>query len=177
MKILKKWFKFLNKPSDDIFNLKSKYIENNKQPYIVRVENTSNESKDVVLFGALDNYEKTNSDGCIDNDGVFIDCTIPNTSYKDILWTSALIPFLVGYTQVYCKGGTLNSITTKDRDAYGNNLTLLLRPNETKNQVIKNILEFNQKFRVDGFTSINFTIPSKSTMIFYFFEKKYFLKK
>ena len=167
MKILK-WLKSFIKLKVKVPVRKG--IPYNAQIYIVRVKNTSKESIDVVLFGGVDNYEKTNMyvDG-----GVFIDCPISTTSYKDILWSSMLKPFVVEYTQVYCDDeDALKHITLNTRDALGNTLSRLFMPNPSQNQVHKNIKEFNEEFSVDGFTSLTFKMPPESTMIYYFAEKK-----
>ena len=166
MKKIVKWLKSFIKPKAPI----DKKIPYNPQIYIVRVKNTSKESIDVVLFGGVDNYEKTNMyvDG-----GVFIDCPISTTSYKDILWSSMLRPFVVEYMQVNCEEeDSLKYVTLNTRDAFGSTLRRLLMPNPSQNQVHKNIKEFNQDFSVDGFTSLTFNMPPKSTMIYYFFQKK-----
>jgi hypothetical protein len=169
MKILE-WLKSFIKPKVKVPVRKA--IPYNAQIYIVRVKNTSKESIDVVLFGGVDNYEKTNMYGCVDG-GVFIDCPISTTSYKDILWSSMLRPFVVEYMQVNCdEEDSLKYVTLNTRDAFGTTLRRLLMPNPTINQVHKNIKEFNQDFRVDGFTSLTFNMPPESTLIYYFAEKK-----
>jgi len=169
MKILK-WLKCFIKPK--VKAPIRKTIPYNVQPYIVRVKNTSKESKDVVLFGGVDNWLITADSmyGCVD--GVFIDCPISTTSYNDILWSSMLRPFVVEYTQVYCEEeDALKYLTLNKRDAFGNTLSRLFMPNPSQNQVHKNIKEFNQDFSVDGFTSLTFNMQPESTMIYYFFEK------
>jgi hypothetical protein len=166
-----------------------KYLKNKKkllQPpnpynktdiYVVRVKNSSKEIQDVVLFGGVDSYEKTNNNGCIDG-CIFIDSPITNTSYKIILWSSILRPFVIGYTQVYCEEeDSINLITLNSRDAFGNYLMRTLIATPSKNQVHKSIRVFDQKFSVDAFTSLTFKIPAEQTMLFYFFEEKINFKK
>lgn len=182
MKKIIKWLKSFIKPKAPI----RKNIPYNVQPYIVRVKNTSKESKDVTLFGAIEGLTYAANDVGVSIDwlitadsmygvdgGVFIDCPIPTTSYKDILWSSMLKPFVVEYTQVYCdEEDALKHITLNTRDALGNTVRCLFMPNPSQNQVHKNIKEFNEEFSVNGFTSLTFNMPSESTMIYYFFEKK-----
>ena len=62
------------------------------QPYLIKVENNSDEYKEYELFGASRNYLRIN-DGVFNFNGVIIKNSIINTDYNDLLVESMLNPY------------------------------------------------------------------------------------
>lgn len=146
------------------------------QPYILTVSNASNTSVSVELFDAyvyLNNSAFTFTNGSLVSGGLTILSNIANVTYYNLLQQSSVSPFTIGSTLISSVTGVgsqvLQPITLTTTDANGNQATKILTPTIDPYQNQSTVIELKQPFRIDGFTSLSFTIFAATSVQFQFY--------
>jgi hypothetical protein len=146
------------------------------QPYLIKVENNSDEYKEYELFGASRNYLKV-KDGVLNLDGVIIKNFIRNTDYNDLLLESMLNPFNVGITYVICnqmakylsiKQPLLYTRVEANGNYHQKSIELIQDPYQN----LTDIIQTKEKYIIDGFTKLSGSIPPHTEIHFHFYPLK-----
>lgn len=156
---------------------KKKFSEYGSQPFIVTVNNTSDEiKKNFEIFGSCEYIDNSG----FDSDGnlilmhdVVISSGIANISYKDILWSLMNKPILVGITYIQ----SVNSYQIKEnillikKEITGNSSGKFFAPFIDPYQMQNNILAIKNLYEIDGFTKLIIdNIAPKTSVTFHFYS-------
>lgn len=144
------------------------------QPYIITVANTGSA---VNNFDVLGSYEYMNNSGW-DASGnlvignVTISSSVPNVTYRQMLYQFMIQPFSVGLTYINSTSSTqiLQPFSVNTKDANGNIAQKLLVPTIDPYQQQTTVLASRLGYRIDGYTKLIINqILASTTVVFYLY--------
>jgi hypothetical protein len=165
----------IENPVEDIY---SRQVTS--QPYIVKIENTTNKIiKDVCLFfGNNQNELAFNSDGNYVENGLVISSGVPNISYQQIVKNFIKNPFAIGLTYIQSINAkqVLEKFTFKFQDSNGNFFGKVITPIIDPYQQQTNIVAIKNSYFLDGNSSIvlNQVYPKTVLEIYFYPANKMF---
>jgi hypothetical protein len=143
------------------------------QPYMIKVENTTEESiEDVLLFFANNQDESAfNSNGDYIKNGIIISCEIPNISYRQTVRNFISSKENIGLTYMVStnRQQLLEPFLFKNQNPNGNTYEKLITPVFSPEQYQQNIMAVKEDYFLDGNSSIIFKkVYPKTSVIIYF---------
>jgi hypothetical protein len=136
------------------------FTPDTSSPYEFTVANGNTAATSVTLFNAYSARTASNNGAPT---GVTFAAVASNVTYTQILAQTESKNFECGKTYIEIITGSSAGLTATwsltTGDASGNFQTVVKTPKLNPNQQITTVLEFDNTFRIDGFTSIVLTIP------------------
>ena len=148
----------------------------NSQPYMVKIENTTNKSIESVLlfFGNNQDESAFNSDGDYIKNGIKISCEIPNISYRQTVRNFMSNKVDIGLTYMVSTNQKqlLEPFSFKHQNPNGNIYEKSIEPIIDPNQCQQNVIAVNESYFLDGNSSIILKkVYPKTSIIIYFYSK------
>ena len=159
------------------FKKKNKYMDESKQqgqPYIICVENTTTKIVcNLELFGSYKTLTTNvfDSQGNYFCDGLKIESSIPNVSYKDILQEVAFIKFKVGltYVQTFNQRQIFHPLKFTKKTVSGDLSQNVFVFTKDPYQQQSNIVALENNYEIDGLTSLLIEKIEPNTVVTYYF--------
>lgn len=156
--------------ADGSANNVQNYDASSSAPYEVTVTNANTTATAVKLF---DSYNARTADNFDNVSGITIASAVPGVTYTALLAQSESKNFECGMTYIQVVSGSNAALTATwlltTKDASGKLTSEPKTPKKSPNQNQSDVLQFNNVFKINGFTKIEFTMPASTAVTYSFY--------